>query len=340
MKDIIGMAVEYNNNLNTVMGNGVVKGYPIGGMLCDYLRFTPAALKDLLTSMPLSTEPDTIENRDQALNWLYERVLGQYGIVAALMMVVDLSSFLFDISPNDPEKSRIAIAMSESFFSDELKAATFSGTPYSTFGTENIGQSFLTAFAPYLQQYSLIYTTVHDYIDSNYETERIATFFEDNTQFQDIHYRIMLYDGSFHSVYGIKSGMGLALFELAHLSQEKRTIKHCKNCGRLFVPFGRADTLYCGYPTEENPATTCRNVASRSVKARMHKNDLVTQEYRRLYMRYKMALKRHPDNTQLVDRFAELKGEMASKRKLREAAILSSDEILEWLATMDIDTHE
>ena len=72
----------------------------------------------------------------------------------------------------------------------------------------------------------------------------------------------------------------------------------------------------------------------------MHKNDLVTQEYRRLYMRYKMALKRHPDNTQLVDRFSELKGEMASKRKLREAAKLSSDEILEWLATMDIDTHE
>lgn len=340
MKDMVGMAVEYSNCRNTVLSNGIVKEYPIGGMICDYLQFSPKELKRLLAEMPMRSDADSVEKRDEALMWLYNETLDTYGVVAASMLLVDLSNFLLDISPNDLQKAETAIALANVFFSEEIKSSVFSDTPYVDFGRTDIRQAFLFAYATYLQQYALIYTTVHEYIDSNNDIDLIATFFEDNTQYQDILYRIVLYDGGFHSVYGIKSGMALALFEMAHLSQEKKTIKCCKNCGKLFVPFGRADVKYCGYQLNHNSAVTCRELASRSVKTRMQKNDIVAQEYRRLYMRYQMATKRHPGDKLIASRFAELRRAMSEKRQLRDAGKLSSDDLLEWLASMDTENGE
>lgn len=70
------------------------------------------------------------------------------------------------------------------------------------------------------------------------------------------------------------------------------------------------------------------------------KNDTLTQEYRRLYMRLKMAVKRHPESAALQERLLELTEGMKSRRKKKEDGVLSTDEILEWLSAFDNTLNE
>ena len=65
------------------------------------------------------------------------------------------------------------------------------------------------------------------------------------------------------------------------------------------------------------------------------KNDTLTQEYRRLYMRLKMAIKRHPDDETLKERFTELTEGMKARKKQKEDGTISVDGILEWLISFE-----
>ena len=66
------------------------------------------------------------------------------------------------------------------------------------------------------------------------------------------------------------------------------------------------------------------------------KNDTLTQEYRRLYMRLKMAIKRHPDDEMLQERFRELTEGMKAKKKQKD----SVDDILEWLQSFENNLND
>src|SRR5699024_11356250 len=66
----------------------------------------------------------------------------------------------------------------------------------------------------------------------------------------------------------------------------------CKNCGNYFVPVGRSDSVYCGYPSPQDKTKECREVGANATRAKKMKNDVLTQEYRRLYMRLKMEIGR------------------------------------------------
>ena len=159
--------------------------------------------------------------------------------------------------------------------------------------------------------------------------------YADNTDFQHIDFHIMFYDNAFHSIYTIKSSMSLILFEAAHAMDAKTKFVKCKNCGQYFVPVGRSDSLYCGYPSPQDSSKACRDVGANAARARKMKYDVLTQEYRRLYMRFKMAIKRHPERTDLQAQLSELTEGMKLRRKQKEEGTLSADEILEWIASID-----
>jgi hypothetical protein len=65
------------------------------------------------------------------------------------------------------------------------------------------------------------------------------------------------------------------------------------------------------------------------------KNDTLTQEYRRLYMRIKMALKRHPGDEALAQKLTELTEGMKLRKQQQKKAELSADDVLEWLHAFD-----
>ena len=60
--------------------------------------------------------------------------------------------------------------------------------------------------------------------------------------------------------------------------------KRCKNCGMLFVPSGRSDTLYCDF-VANGEEYSCRKIGANRQAKKKIAEDPVLQEHRRAYQR-------------------------------------------------------
>ena len=85
------------------------------------------------------------------------------------------------------------------------------------------------------------------------------------------------------------------------------SIKKCANCGRLFVPRNRSDTIYCDYPSPQDPKKTCKKYGAEKKYQENLKNNELMSLYRKIYMSKQMLAKRHPDISAYTDAFNEYK---------------------------------
>ena len=336
----IGLNVDFDGKKNIVMEGDIIKEYPIGGMACEYARLHPTEIKPLILENPYFQDADFQENGGHALMSLYEACLEKFGVITAVMILADFSGFMADFNRAKEEELKELIApLNKDKDTDQIKSFVLEETGVETFGISTIGQAMLTAYAAYANSYVAFKHSFNMLVSGEeYEENQVMAFwglYADNTDFQHIDFHIMSYDNAFHSIYTIKSSMSLILFEAAHAMDAKTKFVKCKNCGQYFVPVGRSDSLYCGYPSPQDSSKACRDVGANAARARKMKYDVLTQEYRRLYMRFKMAIKRHPERTDLQAQLSELTEGMKLRRKQKEEGTLSADEILEWIASID-----
>lgn len=336
----IGLNVDFDGKKNIVMEGDIIKEYPIGGMACEYARLRPTEIKPLILENPYFQDSALKENGGHALMNLYEACLEKFGVITAVMILADFSGFMADFNrANEEELKELIDPLNKDKDTDQIKSFVLEETGVETFGISTIGQAMLTAYAAYANSYVAFKHSFNMLVSGEeYEENQVMAFwglYADNTDFQHIDFHIMFYDNAFHSIYTIKSSMSLILFEAAHAMDAKTKFVKCKNCGQYFVPVGRSDSLYCGYPSPQDSSKACRDVGANAARARKMKNDVLTQEYRRLYMRFKMAIKRHPERTDLQEQLSELTEGMKLRRKQKEEGTLSTDEILEWLASLD-----
>ena len=336
----IGLNVDFDGKKNIVMEGGIIKEYPIGGMACEYARLRPTEIKPLILENPYFHDSALKENGGHALMNLYEACLEKFGVITAVMILADFSGFMADFNrANEEELKELIAPLNKDKDTDQIKSFVLEETGVETFGISTIGQAMLTAYAAYANSYVAFKHSFNMLVSGEeYEENQVMAFwglYADNTDFQHIDFHIMFYDNAFHSIYTIKSSMSLILFEAAHAMDAKTKFVKCKNCGQYFVPVGRSDSLYCGYPSPQDSSKACRDVGANAARARKMKYDVLTQEYRRLYMRFKMAIKRHPERTDLQAQLSELTEGMKLRRKQKEEGTLSADEILEWIASID-----
>ena len=336
----IGLNVDFDGKKNIVMEGGIIKEYPIGGMACEYARLHPTEIKPLILENPYFHDSALKENGGHALMNLYEACLEKFGVITAVMILADFSGFMADFNrANEEELKELIAPLNKDKDTDQIKSFVLEETGVETFGISTIGQAMLTAYAAYANSYVAFKHSFNMLVSGEeYEENQVMAFwglYADNTDFQHIDFHIMFYDNAFHSIYTIKSSMSLILFEAAHAMDAKTKFVKCKNCGQYFVPVGRSDSLYCGYPSPQDSSKACRDVGANAARARKMKYDVLTQEYRRLYMRFKMAIKRHPERTDLQAQLSELTEGMKLRRKQKEEGTLSADEILEWIASID-----
>lgn len=336
----IGLNVDFDGKKNIVMEGDIVKEYPIGGMICEYARLHPTELKDLIMDNPYFEEEDLKEKGAEALMNFYDALKEKYGTVTAVIVLTDFSNLLTDFNTaNEEELKEMVAQANENLDENKVTSYILKDTGFSEFGMTTIGQAFLTAYSFYAHEYvAFKYSFQMLVSEEKYEEEQVMKFWQlyaDNVDFQHIDFHIMFFDNGFHSVYTIKSSMSLILFEAAHVLDANTKFVKCKNCGNYFVPIGRSDALYCGYPAPQDESKNCRDVGAAATRAKKVKNDVLTQEYRRLYMRLKMALKRHPGEEELKMRFTELTDGMKMRKKQKEDGLISADDILEWLTSFD-----
>lgn len=341
----IGLNVEFDGKKNIVMEGSIIKEYPIGGMACEYARLHPTQIKPLIMENPYFNDIDLKENGCHALMSLYEACLEKFGVVAAVMILTDFSNFMADLNRADAEELKgLLDPLNEDRDTNQVKMFILEDTGVEEFGISTIGQTMLTAYAAYADSY-VVFKHSFNMLASGeeYEEDQVMAFwglYASNTDFQHIDFHIMFFDDAFHSIYTVKSSLSLILFEAAHAMDAQTKFVKCKNCGNYFVPMGRSDSVYCGYPAPQDETKECRDVGANATRAKKMKNDVLTQEYRRLYMRLKMAVKRHPDDEKAQERLQELTEGMKIRRKQKEEGSLSPDTILEWIASFDNTLNE
>ena len=103
--------------------------------------------------------------------------------------------------------------------------------------------------------------------------------------------------------------------------------KRCKNCGMLFVPSGRSDTLYCDFVAigEEH---SCRKIGANRQAKKKIAEDPVLQEHRRAYQR----LNKRKELGYMEEAAFEVWSEEASiRRKQYEAGELTPEAFKAWI---------
>lgn len=336
----IGLNVDFDGKKNIVMEGDIVKEYPIGGMICEYARLHPTEIKPLILENPYFQDANLKENGGHALMNLYEACLAKFGMITAVMILTDFSNLMADFHRANAEELKGLIdPLNEDKDDNQIKSFILEESGYDEFGISTIGQAMLSAYVAYADCYVAFKHSFNMLASGEeYEEDQVMAFwglYASNMDFQHIDFHIMFFENAFHSIYTIKSSMSLILFEAAHALDAQTKFVKCKNCGNYFVPAGRSDSVYCGYPSPQDETKECREVGAKATRAKKMKNDVLTQEYRRLYMRLKMALKRHPDSEELQERLRELTEGMKIHRKQKEEGLISTDVILEWIASFD-----
>ena len=116
-------------------------------------------------------------------------------------------------------------------------------------------------------------------------------------------------------------------FELVQTLVQGIGFKRCKNCGMLFVPSGRSDTLYCDFVADDEEYSCKKIGANRQAKEKVAK-DPVLQEHRRAYQRLN---KRKEYGYMEEAEFKSWAKEAALRRKQCKEGTITFDEYKVWL---------
>ena len=149
---------------------------------------------------------------------------------------------------------------------------------------------------------------------------------------QHIDFRILSTEKGLENMYTIKTSLSLLIFEHANSCNADVKFVKCSNCGKIFIPEGRSDTIYCSRPSPQNKEKTCREIGAQIARANKEKTDTTTHEYRKVYMRYKMMLSRKPGTREVWKKFDKLTTEVKTWRKKLENGSANTDQFLEWLS--------
>jgi len=307
-RTIDGLAVIYDGKRNYVLYKDMKKMYEPGAMICEYLRFSPYSLKETIDNVPHFYDELNKANLDEAVCWLNDVVFENYPLVVAGMIIGEIVDGLNRDYRNkiDAEKSN----------------------------ESTVGEIIIDLYDMFIQSYSQFEDAFKRYLENKCE-EDIKKFpwqlYGDYSHYQNISFKIIRDEDKFQSVYTFYSSMSLLLFEIAHVIDNNSSIVKCQNCGFYFVPETRVDTLYCSYESPQKPGKTCRNVGAQIARADKEKNDVVTKEYRKIYMRYVMHNNRHPDDEEKQKMFEKLTTEIKMMRNKLAHHEITIDDFFEWL---------
>lgn len=335
-----GLSVIFDGDKNHVVYESEQRVYGIGAMMCEYSRFSPFELKELVVACPHFGEEFDTEKLLCAVLWLCEQTHKKFHLITAEMIICEMTREVINFVQANEEQRK-------NFFEDEnnwkdnrdILDFIFKDTEFTDFGGGTIGQILLFAYFSFSMSniaFKLLYNRFIKDLEMEENDASDLHFswnlYSDLIEVQHIDFRIINMQGMFRSLYQIKSSISLLLFEIAHIIENEIQIVKCQNCGCYFVPETRVDTLYCNYESPQKPGKTCRNIGAQITRAKKEKKDITTKEYRKVYMRYVMHMNRHPGDDDKLAKFNELTGEVKEKRKQLEAGEITEEDFLDWLS--------
>lgn len=289
--------------------------------MCELGRLSSGDVKEVIMSYEHFQDEATADNLTNAFVWLETALIEKCGVIAGKILCAEFMTLGIEFRNNidNPEYGGLAQTFVEC---SEVNEYIFKDTGFDKGGLSNVGHFLLSAFA--LEVNSLI---TFKYLFHNFmglctgykekdETEwKILELFGALMGAQHIDFKIMGLDGELASVYGIQTCLSLLAFEFANSYNNNVWFGKCRNCGKYFVLSGRHDAVYCPYPAPKHEKKTCREIGAQVTRANKEKNDIMTGEYRKIYMRLKMQARRHPKDSGLQRKVDSLVSEGKEWRK-------------------------
>lgn len=329
-----GLEVIYDGDRNFVIYNAERKVYEPGALICEYARFVPNSLKEIIVKAPHFKETKNDSNFIKTIFWLYKEVHKEYHLVTAEMINAELIEEAVKYANSDVEQQDNLLKEEIYKKDDKIISFILEDTGFDDFKGRTVGQILLFAYYSFAMRYVKFRHLFEKFIlgiTDGGEAELTWKLFGELATFQHIDYKIVFFEGEFHSLYIFKTAISLLVFEIAHIMEHETQIVKCQNCGHYFVPNTRIDTVYCNYESPQKPGKTCRNVGAQIARADKEKNDVVTKSYRKVYMRYIMHMNRHPGDDDKQKMFDRLTEEVKIKRKELEEGIITEEDFIDWL---------
>ena len=336
-----GLSVTFDGKSYTLMEPECVKEYPIGGLISEYCRLAPTGIKQVIMESRDLDKPVTVDNVAPVIVEFHEALKKVFPPVTAIMISLEFQNASCDwlkaISENRVAELMEHYKIEEN---DLISQFILADTPYDAYGCETVLQMLLSCYNSFAKTYvntKYMFTHILGKDGDSEKRDKVLSAYDkmygDMMDMQHIDYRILAtVEKGLESLFTIKSSISLLLFEMAHATQNDLDFVICPNCGNIFVPEGRSDTIYCNYPSPQNKAKTCREIGAQVARANKEKTDTVTHEYRKVYMRLLMKTKRHPGDKEAWEQFEDLTAGMKMwKEKLSEGSA-TTEEFLEWLA--------
>jgi len=116
------------------------------------------------------------------------------------------------------------------------------------------------------------------------------------------------------------------------LIQNNYLILKCKNCGKYFIVFNRANKLYCSRKSPQNSSKTCKQYGREKawLDRIKDKNDWYSA-YRKVYQSLQVKTKRKPNNIQCMQDFENFKTEANKWKKAVKDGTKTEEEFINWL---------
>lgn len=337
----VGLPVLYDGDRNELLYYDGIIEYPAGAMIAEYARLSAKEIKPVLLECDHFSDEPTDENLALFVDDFQNKMKERFEPVAGTMATMEIFSVIEEWlkAENEGRADEYIAVLNDVASYDDINEYIFADTGYDGIGKTTVGHMALSAYASFVTSFiHMVYTFNHivkfaeneDDADEK-AMEMLGALFTEMVSMQHIDFRIINIDGKFRSHYIIKTGMSLLTFEFAHWLDKGLPFVKCENCGRYFVPDGRSDQIYCTYPSPQNKEKTCREIGAQVTRANKEKNDVVTREYRKVYMRYKMNTKRHPGNREAAKQFDALTEGMRDWRKRLANGTATTDQFLEWI---------
>lgn len=339
----IGLPVLYDGDRNIFFFDKDSIEYPAGAMIAEYARLSCQDIKQVILECNHLRDAPTDENLGLFFEDFQGKMMKRFEPIAGTMACIEIFDTVYEWQKAEKDgrgTEYLGVVKSISSFED-INEYIFSGTEYEGVGKSTVGQMLLSAYAAYATSYvnvcysfqnlaKMCDSCTKDEADENV-VELLGSLFTNMLSLQHIDFRIINVEGKFRSFYSIKNGISLLTFEFAHWLNKDVPFVKCANCGKYFVPDGRSDQIYCSYSSPQNAEKTCREIGAQISRRNKEKNDIVTREYRKVYMRYKMLTKRHPELSDARNRFDSLTEGMKGWRKKLANGSATTEQFMEWL---------
>lgn len=310
--------------------------YPIGGMLTEYMRLVPSEIKEFITDLEGMNQKPTPDNMGSAIYSMTLTMLEKLPTVIAIMVSNEILNITADwfnmLRRGEPIDSFESPSPNED---DTVLDYIFKDSGFDGMGMNTRLQMLLSAYYQFSQVFVSIKALFQNIASEDEVPESHIEFFcgmyANYMDFQHIDYRIINLGGRLADLFTIKSTVSLFAFEMAHCLMNDVSFNKCPICGKYFVPEGRSDAIYCTYPSPKDPSKSCREVGAQITRANKEKNDAMTKEYRKLYMRLQMKVKRHPGERVARDKLVRLTKEAKEWRRRLSQGSATTEEYMDWL---------